>query len=197
MTRKSLDLGCNNQPRNPYGYEELFGIDLGPQEIEGVTYRQANLALEPIPFPDNHFDCVSAFDFIEHIPRQLLSPDTTQIILPFISLMNEIWRVLTPGGFFYAVTPVYPSAIAFQDPTHVNIITNRTHEYFCGDTPGANIYGFTGRFTNLRAELVIPKMAWTAEKTLSKSIYKWQKKIINPGRFGHVLWELKAEKNEA
>jgi len=43
--RKSLDLGCNNCPRNPYNYEELFGIDLHSQEIKGVTYLQANLAL--------------------------------------------------------------------------------------------------------------------------------------------------------
>jgi hypothetical protein len=27
---KSLDLGCNNRPRNPYNYEELFGIGLHP-----------------------------------------------------------------------------------------------------------------------------------------------------------------------
>ena len=193
--KKSLDLGCNNCPRNPYRHEELFGIDLGHQDIEGVTYHQANLALEKIPFPDNYFDCVSAFDFIEHIPRQLLSPDSTKIILPFISLMNEIWRVLKPNGFFYAVTPVYPHAVAFQDPTHVNIITTRTHEYFCGTPPGANIYGFTGQFTKSRAELIIPKMAETADKTMSKSFYKWQKKIINPRRFSHFLWELKAEKN--
>ncbi|MCK5830180.1 MAG: methyltransferase domain-containing protein [Methylococcales bacterium] len=197
MIRKSLDLGCNDCPRNPYGYEELYGADLGEQEIEGVIYKQVNLALAPIPFPDNYFDCVSAFDFIEHIPRQLLSPDTSNIILPFISLMNEIWRVLKPNGFFYAVTPVYPHPSVFQDPTHVNIITNLTHEYFCGELPGANIYGFTGKFTKLRAELIIPKMAETADKTTSKSLYKWQKKIINPSRFSHFFWELRAEKNES
>ncbi len=194
MTTKSLDLGCNDCPRNPYGYNELYGIDLGQLEINNVTYRQANLALEKIPFPDNYFDCVSAFDFIEHIPRQLLSPDTQRIILPFIELMNEIWRVLKPSGHFYAVTPAYPSAVAFQDPTHVNIITNKTHEYFCGDLPGATIYGFTGQFSQSRAEFVIPKMVATAEISLSKTLYKIQKKIINPRRFSHFLWELRAEK---
>ena len=96
--RKSLDLGCNNRPRNPYKYEKLYGIDLTPQVIDGITYAEANLALEPIPFEDNYFDCVSAFDFIEHIPRQLLSVDTKKTRLPFIELMNEIWRVLKPNG---------------------------------------------------------------------------------------------------
>jgi len=51
-----------------YIYEELFGIDLNPQEIKGVIYLQANLALEPIPFPNDYFDCASAFYFIVETP---------------------------------------------------------------------------------------------------------------------------------
>lgn len=192
--RKSLDLGCNNIPRNPYCYEELYGVDLAAQVIEGVTYKQANLALEPIPFTDNYFDCVSAFDFIEHIPRQLLSVDTAKTRLPFILLMNEIWRVLKPDGIFYAVTPAYPSAAAFQDPTHVNIITKETHEYFCGIEPMAAMYGFTGRFKKLRIESVVFKTAVTAEQTRQKFLYNLEKKIINPKRLSHLIWELQAIK---
>jgi len=192
--KKSLDLGCNNCPRNPYSYEELFGIDLNPQEIKGITYLQANLALEPIPFPNDYFDCVSAFDFIEHILRQLLSVSLMKTRLPFIELMNEIWRVLKPNGIFYAVTPAYPAAAAFQDPTHVSIITQKTHEYFCGHNPGANIYGFLGKFEALRVEFVIPKVALTADKSVQKFFYKFTRKIISPRRFSHLLWELKAKK---
>ncbi len=194
MSTRSLDLGCNDCPRNPYKFDELYAIDLSEQQLEGVTYRQANLALESIPFADDTFDCVSAYDFIEHIPRQLLSPNSDAIILPFINVMNEIWRVLKPGGHFFALTPAYPHASAFQDPTHVNIITDKTHEYFCGEQPGGGIYGFTGRFSATRVERVIPKMAETADHSFGRLCYKWQKKIISPGRFSHLLWELKAEK---
>jgi len=49
------------------------------------------------------------------------------------------------NGIFYAVTPACPAAVAFQDPTHVNIITQKTREYFCCQNPEANIYGFLGR----------------------------------------------------
>ena len=192
--RKSLDLGCNDRPRNPYNYEELYAVDLAPQVINGVTYVQANLALEAIPFEENYFDCVTAFDFIEHIPRQLFSLDTGKTRLPFVELMNEIWRVLKPNGTFYAVTPVYPSAAVFQDPTHVNFISKETHEYFCGDSPLANMYGFKGRFEKLRAESVVFKTTLTAEKSRAKFLYHLEKKIINPRRLSHFLWELKAEK---
>lgn len=192
--RKSLDLGCNNLPRNPYNLEDVYGIDLNPQVIDGVTYIQANLALEAIPFEDNFFDCVSAFDFIEHIPRQLLSLDTGNSRLPLIELMNEIWRVLKPHGIFYAATPCYPSAAAFQDPTHVNFITNDTHNYFCGDSPYAAIYGFTGRFEIIRAEPVVFKTTFSAKRTAGTFLYNLQKKICNPSRLSHFLWELKALK---
>jgi SAM-dependent methyltransferase len=194
LNRKALDIGCNNRPRNPYGYEHLYGIDLAPQNIEGVTYLTANLALEPIPYDSNYFDCVTAFDFIEHIPRQVLSLDTGKTRLPFIALMNEIWRVLKPNGTFYAVTPVYPSPAAFQDPTHVNFITKEPHDYFCGESPLANMYGFTGRFKKLRVESVVFKTTLTAEKTRAKSLYNLEKRIINPRRLSHLLWELAAEK---
>jgi len=42
---------------------------------------------------------------------------------PFIYFMNECYRVLKKDGVFLSMTPIYPYLGAFQDPTHVNIIT--------------------------------------------------------------------------
>ena len=78
--------------------------------------------------------------------------------------MDEIWRVLAPGGLLYAVTPAYPHAEAFQDPTHVNIITDHTHDYFCGAKPLARMYGFGGRFEMRRLEWVAVHQAYTAHR---------------------------------
>ena len=128
MTTKHLDLGCGPHPRNPYVADEIYGVDISPSpELPKDRFVRANLALEPIPFTSNSFDSVSAFDFIEHIPRQIHSLDNHTSRLPFIELMNEVWRVLKPNGVFYALTPAYPNPSAFQDPTHVNIITESTH----------------------------------------------------------------------
>ena len=121
-----LDLGCGTQPRNPYGAPHLHGVDIRPaqahSQTEGFTYTSANIALEPLPFVDSYFDSVSAFDVLEHVPRQLVMPNG-ELRLPFVQLMNEIHRVLKPGGVFLALTPAFPSETAFVDPTHVNIIT--------------------------------------------------------------------------
>lgn len=182
-----LDLGCGKFPRNPYGRARCFGVDI--RELPSTpTFesRVANLALDPIPYGDSTFGSVSAFDFIEHVPRILLTPDGKQTRFPFIDLMNEIWRVLAPGGRLYAMTPAYPQPEAFQDPTHVNIITERTHEYFCGESPFGRIYGFDGHFRMIRAEWARHhNLDFTGpEKAAEREAYqKAQQRLRQPHRF--------------
>jgi SAM-dependent methyltransferase len=157
-----LDLGCGKFPRNPYARGVLSGVDIRPlQASDTFDYRIANLSLQPIPWPDDSFGSVSAFDFIEHVPR-VLGDDRGGTRFPFIEVMNEVWRVLAPEGLFYALTPAYPHAAAFTDPTHVNIITAKTHEYFCGASPLGRIYGFRGRFEAQRVHWTHPADAFSA-----------------------------------
>lgn len=158
-----LDLGCGAKPRNPYGRARLAGIDIRPLSASPVfDYRVGNLVLDPIPWADDSFGSVSAFDFLEHVPRLLPTPDGRATVFPFVRLMDEIWRVLAPGGLFYALTPAFPNAEAFVDPTHVNIIAQGTHEYFCGTYPPARMYGFSGRFEACRVEWTHPFDAYAA-----------------------------------
>lgn len=65
--------------------------------------KKANLVFEAIPFSDNYFSSISAIDFLEHIPRQICLGSSNELVYPFINIMNEVWRVLTPGGKFLAV----------------------------------------------------------------------------------------------
>lgn len=138
----SLDIGCGNNQRNPFNASSVFGIDIFANPELGI--RKADLAIEPIPFENNCFDFVTAYDFLEHVPRVLYLPERR---LPFVELMNEIWRVLKPGGIFFSCTPTYPFPPAFQDPTHVNVITEETFTLYFDDTrQWGNMYGFRGRF---------------------------------------------------
>ncbi|HVR81954.1 MAG TPA: hypothetical protein VHF02_07720 [Luteimonas sp.] len=158
-----LDLGCGKFPRNPYARRQLSGVDIRPMpDVIDFDYRIANLVLHPIPYPDDTFGSVSAYDFVEHVPRILAAPDGRDTVFPFVRLIQEVWRVLAPGGLFYALTPAFPHPEAFVDPTHVNIITDQTHDYFCGDAPLAGMYGFQGRFKALRAEWIHIADAYSA-----------------------------------
>jgi SAM-dependent methyltransferase len=162
---RSLDLGSGPEPKNFFNADEVYGIDIVPGL--GPTVFPADLAIEPIPFVNENFDFVTAYDFIEHVPRILYLPQRRN---PFIELMNEIDRVLKPGGQFMSLTPAYPHREAFWDPTHVNIITEETFlYYFCEPKFWARNYGFRGSFkmisqrwagpTNAHLETVMQKVS--------------------------------------
>ncbi len=137
---KALDLGCGDKPKNIFGAEMLLGIDIR-EDLNNNVYR-CDLVLEPLPFDNCAFDYVTAHDVIEHIPRVIYCPERRQ---PFIELMNEISRVLKIGGKFYSSTPAYPKVAAFSDPTHVNIITEKTFlAYFDHRYQWASGYGYRG-----------------------------------------------------
>jgi len=143
---RSLDIGCGTTPRNPFSADETAGIDIRADAARDIRY--ADLAVEPVPFADASFDYVTAFEFLEHVPRVLYAPARR---FPFVELMNEIHRVLKPGGILLSHTPAYPYAEAFQDPTHVNIITEATFaKYFDDHFTWARMYGFNGAFTVVR-----------------------------------------------
>lgn len=139
---RTLDLGCGMKPKNPYGATEAFGIDVR-DDAEARVVR-ADLVVEPIPFPDAMFDFVTAHDFIEHVPRLVYAPARRNA---FVELMNEVHRVLKPGGLFLSMTPAWPHGPTFRDPTHVNYITEETFPlYFDHVNRWAAAYGFRGAF---------------------------------------------------
>ena len=186
---RHLDIGCGSTPRNPYQQTEAHGVDIAPASAAGEFFRVANLSLVPIPHPDSSFDSISAFDFLEHVPRVLPTADGKSTRFPFIELMNEISRVLKPGGRFYAVTPAFPHLTAFHDPTHVNIITIGTWEYFCGDNALARMYGFSGQFDLLRNEWALhPECFKAAPLTGWSAKWKRYRRTLR-GTNSHVLWE--------
>jgi SAM-dependent methyltransferase len=75
-----------------------------------------------LPFDDNSIDHVLANDFLEHIP-----------IGKTVKVVEEIWRVLKPGGTFESLTPSTDGRGAWQDPTHVSFWNQNSWLYFVKD----------------------------------------------------------------
>lgn len=196
MATRHLDLGCGPVPRNPLGRDLVFGVDIAPglQASSAVQIAVANLAVDPIPFEDSFFDSVSAFDFLEHVPRVLPTPDGRSTRFPFVALMDEVFRVLRPSGVFYAVTPAFPSPAAFQDPTHVNIITEGTHTYFSGAEPLARMYGFAGRFAVRRVHWAVHKEAvvYAPRTGAMAALRRWNYR--RKAALTHLVWDLASVK---
>lgn len=207
-----LDLGSGNRPANPFDCDNLIASDIYqiPYEI-GQNFSSIIVKNFKIPIGDSVLDSVSAYDVIEHIPRSSQASNG-DIENPFILIMNEISRILKPGGIFIAVTPSFPSPIAFQDPTHVNFITKNTANYFAGPSWAKELgYGFTGYFEIVQNCWLFGQAPFVGrlelgEKSINNypiinsgikfylKMIKRTLKLIYPRKRTHLLWVLRKAK---
>jgi SAM-dependent methyltransferase len=134
----NVDLGCGFRKKGN------VGIDLTAEGTQADLI--CRLGFEPIPLDDESVDTIFCRDFLEHIPKAYFSERENKLRYPAINLMNEIWRVLKPGGTFTSFTPCYPAPEVHQDPTHLSVWTKESMQYFCGKYPVAARYGVHAKF---------------------------------------------------
>jgi ubiquinone/menaquinone biosynthesis C-methylase UbiE len=97
-----LDIGCgagHGSNLLSKKYKKVYGVDISEEAIEYAKQNWKTDAVEfsvgsalAIPFPDDTFDTVAAFEVFEHLS------DWEQFL-------REIRRVLKPGGHAYISTP--------------------------------------------------------------------------------------------
>lgn len=73
-----------------------------------------DLEKHPLPFADEEFDEIGAYDVLEHLGRQ---GDWKG----FFDEFAEYWRILKPGGLFGIIVPVNRDALA--DPGHTRFFS--------------------------------------------------------------------------
>lgn len=142
--QRSLDLGCGLAPKDPFFTGHAAGIDItNPTNRLDIT--ASDLFSEPIPHVDSSFEYITALSFLQLVPKLIYLNNERRFC--FIELMNEIHRVLKPGGIFASLTPAFSSTEAMGDPTYVNLITETTFpDFFCFPKIQAKAYGFEGKF---------------------------------------------------
>jgi len=120
------------------GYKKLYGyINIDTRESV-CPDMVADLSKE-FPFESDSIDEVRAFNFLEHIP-----------LGKTIDVIEEIFRVLKPGGFFEHCTPSTDGRGAWMDPTHVSFWNINSWLYFCN--LDWNIYNIKARFGIIKLE---------------------------------------------
>ena len=123
-----LNLGCCDALLPGY-----VNVDI----VERPGIQAADLR-QPWPWEDGSIDHVRAWDIIEHLPDKIFT-------------MNELWRVLRPGGTAEIAVPTTDGTGAFQDPTHVSFWNRRSFLYYEAGNPYrdrfAASYGITARFS--------------------------------------------------
>ena len=129
-----LNLGCCDSILPDY-----VNVDsVAAPGVEVVDLREA------WPWPESSVEAIRAFDVIEHLPDK-------------IHTMNELWRVLHPGGKVEIAVPTTEGPGAFQDPTHVSFWNRRSFLYYEAGNPYrerfAHHYGIVARFRVVRERI--------------------------------------------
>jgi cyclopropane fatty-acyl-phospholipid synthase-like methyltransferase len=130
-----LDFGCGNgRYMEVYARcvdkANIYGVEVDAERVaqvrqKGFQCAQLDIQGSELPYADEFFDIVFSSNVIEHIPRR-----------QYLKYLEEIHRVLHPGGRFLVGTPNYPfkriydvkKALTtgffryyfFDDPTHCN-----------------------------------------------------------------------------
>ena len=94
-----LDFGCG-----PHKREGFIGID--KTAFVGVDVVM-DVASEPWPWADGSVAEAHASHFLEHLNA-----------LQRCHFLNELYRVLVPGGTCLVIVPAWSSSRAYGDPTH-------------------------------------------------------------------------------
>ncbi len=111
---RRLNLACGTDIRPKA--EGWTNMDV--EALPGVDV--AHNALEfPWPFPDDSFDHVLVKHYLEHIPHNLGNGRHTD---GFLQVLEEVQRILRPGGLLEVFVPHWRSEWTWRDPTHTRAV---------------------------------------------------------------------------
>lgn len=96
----------------PKVWMNLIKLDMNQDMKPDVVWDMEKL---PMPFPDNCFDEIHAYEILEHTGQQ-------GDFRFFFQQFADFWRMLKPGGHFFATVPMWDSPWAWGDPSHKRVI---------------------------------------------------------------------------
>ena len=93
-------------------WEDLITLDNNPHHKPEVLWDLTRL---PLPFEDNQFDEIHAYEVLEHTGTQ-------GDYRFFFAQFSEFWRILKPDGKLFGSCPHWKSVWAWGDPSHTRVI---------------------------------------------------------------------------
>lgn len=115
---RELLVGCGSDRRKKISlfgntdWDDLVTLDVNPDHRPDIVHDLESL---PLPFGDNEFDEVHAYEVLEHVGRQ---GDWRF----FFAQWTDFWRILKPDGYFCGTVPLPWSVWAWGDPSHTRVL---------------------------------------------------------------------------
>lgn len=156
--KRVLDIGCGR-----HKFPGAIGVDsLALPGVDCVVDLNKRL-----PFNDEQFEVVYSNQVLEHIPN-------------LIGLVEEIHRLLCPGGMMIAHVPYFRSSWAAIDPTHLRQFTLNSLHYFVRGTYEYNNYRFCETsFSRIRCFLDVNYPAGLARFLFTTLARRWPYRFEN------------------
>lgn len=118
-----LLLGCgNNRSKKIWmkgekeKFEDLTTLDISQSCDPDVVWDLCNI---PLPFEENQFNEIHAYDVLEHTGAQ-------GDYKFFFNQFADFHRILKPDGILIGICPAWNSEDAWGDPSHTRVITPST-----------------------------------------------------------------------
>lgn len=111
-----LGAGSSREKRLNAGradWARLVTLDINEDHAPDVVHDISEL---PLPFEDNTFDEIHAYEVMEHVGQQ---GDWRF----FFDQWSDIWRILKPDGIFFGTSPAASSPWAWGDPGHTRVLS--------------------------------------------------------------------------
>lgn len=148
-TEFHVDLGCGTVKKGRIGVDRFPGrgvnvvMDLNTGFVYGAAgspgeepketgprnawdHKPRMMRLAGLPFATSSIKSIVTHHCFEHLADG------------FIPLMDDIYRVLTPGGLLRVIVPLFPSNAAVCDQDHKRWFMEDSFDAFCGHTGDAN-----------------------------------------------------------
>jgi len=153
VDKTKIDLACGDRKKEGY-----YGIDVSA--IQGVDLVH-DLNVYPWPLEDNSVDKINCHHYVEHIKHEDYTTILKSVLkeissfeefkekilkLEFqqdglIKFMDEMYRILKPGGKATIQVPYLTHTRSFGDPTHTRYIHDMSFYYFSKEWRETNKIG--------------------------------------------------------
>lgn len=116
---RELLMGCGSRTKKDIStkgketFSNVTRLDYNADHKPDIVW---DLRVHPLPFEDDQFDEIHAYEVLEHLAQQ-------GDYKFFFAEWSEYWRIMKPNGLFFLSCPDRASVWAWGDPSHTRIIS--------------------------------------------------------------------------